>query len=70
MGLLYVDEIVYIILKKQIILQYKNNKQIIISYLQKSIDKTERIEYTKTNKRNEIKTRRYGPPETGLWFSI
>ena len=39
-------------------------------FLQKSIDKTERIEYTKTNKRNEIKTRRYGPPETGLWFSI
>ena len=57
-------------LKKQIILQYKNNKQIIISYFQKSIDKIGRIEYTKTNKRNEIKTRRYGPPETGLWFSI
>ena len=47
-----------------------NNKLIRLKFNEKSIDKTWAIMYTINNKRNEIKTRRYGPPERDFSFSI
>ncbi|MEQ2677163.1 hypothetical protein AAAU98_10455 [Enterocloster citroniae] len=47
-----------------------NNKLIRMKFNEKSIDKTWAIMYTINNKRNEIKTRRYGPPERDFSFSI
>ena len=47
-----------------------NNKLIRLKFNEKSIDKTWAIMYTINNKRNEIKTRRYGPLERDFSFSI